>query len=224
MGAMKSAAAPNPLVAEVAARLGVSAQRIELAFAAAERLSDDELKLLENLLELEGTLGEERRRALCRGWAEAVDWCRSDYQDDPFDFDEPLEIRDGVTAMVWADAAGRSNRAAILRDSVAAAEVGRRTGRSRQAIEKQRRAGRLVALRVGRQWRYPLWQFDPDAPGGTLAGLAEVLGRLHLSSAGAALWLTSPQPGLEGLSPVRLLQRRETARVIRLAEQHGYLP
>ena len=51
-------------------------------------------------------------------------------------------------------------------------EAGHLLGVTRQAVDKQRRAGRLLAVNVGRRWRYPAWQF---ANGSVVAGIPETL-------------------------------------------------
>ena len=49
-------------------------------------------------------------------------------------------------------------------------------GITQQAVDKRRRAGKLLAVPVGRGYRYPAWQFDERGRGGGLPGLEEVLG------------------------------------------------
>ncbi|HET9225797.1 MAG TPA: hypothetical protein VFR31_03970 [Thermoanaerobaculia bacterium] len=87
-----------------------------------------------------------------------------------------------------------------------------------------RRAGRLLALRVGSQWRYPQWQFDPDAPGGVVPGLEEILQQLSLSPTGAAFWLLQPSERLGRRPPIELLRRRRPGPVLQLAREQSYLP
>ena len=67
------------------------------------------------------------------------------------------------------------------------------------------------------------WQFDADAPGGAVPGLAEVLPLLALSPTGAAFWLSQPRPELDGRSPVELLHQRQPDVVLKLAKQHGLM-
>jgi hypothetical protein len=76
---------------------------------------------------------------------------------------------------------------------------------------------------VSNQWRYPRWQFDVDAPGGVVPGLAEVLPLLGLSPTGAAFWLSQPHSELGGKAPVALLHRRRPAPVLELAKEHGLM-
>ncbi len=211
-------------IAEAAARYDVPHRRLQQALWVVEHLIPEELALLDELSHLQ-ELDPDRRRSLARGLRGAVEEYRARPAADPFaEVDEPLSEEEAVAAVLWADLEAEEQRARLLRESVSAAEAGRLTGRSRQAVERQRRDGRLLALRVGRQWRYPAWQFDADGPGGLVPGLPEVVARLFLSPAGAAAWLTAPRPELDGDTPLRRLERRDTEPVLRLAEQLGHLP
>lgn len=208
---------------EVALRLGVSRSRVAVALAAAEQLDEEAFDLVEKLLEIDPALESAKRRALCQGWVDAASWCSGEYEDPLAELDEPMEVREAAAAMVWAETEAHSNRSGVLRESIGVAQAARLTGRSRQAIEKQRRAGRLLALRVGRQWRYPAWQFDPDGTGSVLAGLPEVIEALAMSPVAAAVWLTTPRSELEGDPPIRRLLSGGSEPVLRLARQHGRL-
>lgn len=218
---------PDPevsFVAEAAARYDVPRRRLQQALWVVEHLIPEELDLLDELSHLR-ELDPERRRSLARGLRGAVKDYRARPAADPFaEVDEPLGEEQAVAAVLWADLEADENRARLLRESVSAAEAGRLTGRSRQAVERQRRDGRILALRVGRQWRYPAWQFDADGPGGLVPCLSEVVASLFRSPAGAAAWLTTPRPELDGDTPLRRLERRDAEPVLRLAEQLGHLP
>ena len=67
------------------------------------------------------------------------------------------------------------HREALLKRAdgvLSAAEVGHLLQLTRQAVDKRRRTGALLALRQGSGWRYPRCQFtDAD----TVPGLAEVV-------------------------------------------------
>ena len=57
--------------------------------------------------------------------------------------------------------------------TLSAEKVGGVLSISRQAVEKRRQAGKLLALTIGRHgYRYPVWQFNKN---GTLLGLEQVL-------------------------------------------------
>ncbi len=211
-------------IGEAAARYDVPHRRLQQALWVVQHLIPEELELLDVLSHLEG-LEPERRRSLARGLRGAVEEYGSRPRADPLaDVDQPLDEEQAMAAVLWADLETAENRARLLRESVSAAEAGRLSGRSRQAVERQRHNGRVLALRVGRQWRYPAWQFDVDGPGGLVPALSEVVARLFRSPAGAAAWLTAPRPELAGDTPLRRLERRDAEPVLRLAEQLGHLP
>ncbi len=79
-------------------------------------------------------------------------------------------------------------------------------GISRQAVDKRRRAGQLLAMRVGADWRYPAIQVDRD---GTVSdGLAMVLRHMADSGPWSILdFLITPDDVLEGLTPLEALRR-----------------
>ncbi len=211
-------------IGEAAARYDVLRRRLQQAMWVVAHLIPEELALLDELSHLQ-ELDPERRRSLARGLRGAVEEYRARPESDPLaEVDEPLGEEQAVAAVLWADLEVEENRARLLRESVGAAEAGRLTGRSRQAVERQRRDGRILALRAGRQWRYPAWQFDTDGPGGLVPSLSEVVTRLFHSPAGAAAWLTAPRPELGGDTPLSRLVRRDAEPVLRLAEQLGHLP
>ena len=125
--------------------------------------------------------------------------------------------------MALAEAQATEARLALLRDCLSADDAARLTRRSRQALERLRRLGRVLALREGNQWRYPRWQFDPDAPGGVLPGLAETLEELRLSPVGAAFWLNRRVERLRG-TPIQLLRARRVEPVVAAAREQGERP
>jgi hypothetical protein len=132
--------------------------------------------------------------------------------------DDPMNKAEAAEALSAAEIEAQTLRQALLRDCISASEAAQTTGRSRQALERLRRANRLIALRTGRQWRYPRWQFDPDAPGGILPGLGQVISDLQLSPAGAAWWLLQPSKQLNGAKPLELLRRHQPAPVVELGQ------
>jgi hypothetical protein len=222
-------ASPDPppgVVREVAARYGIPPRRMEVLIRAAQRFSPAEIHLVEELLDLaDRGVSAERRTALSRGVAKALEATAEAAALDPLAaIDEPLDAAGAAESVARAELDAQRNREAILHDSISVGEAARRTGRSRQALERLRRADRLLALRVGAQWRYPRWQFEPDAPGGVLPGLDEVLRHLALSPAGAALWFLTPQEQLGGAVPAELLRRRRKEPVVERAREQAWMP
>jgi hypothetical protein len=50
-----------------------------------------------------------------------------------------------------------------------------------QAVDKRRKAEKLLALSTGRHgYRYPVWQFDEHSQGGTIPGFEEVMGSFEV--------------------------------------------
>ena len=106
-----------------------------------------------------------KRSSLSRGIVSAIKAVQR-AESDPFaEVDDPMSTSEAVEALLEAEGEIQSNREILLKDSVSSAEAATLIGRSRQSVERLRRDGRFLALRVGSQWRYPRWQFEPDAPG-----------------------------------------------------------
>lgn len=211
---------------EAAMRSGMSQRRLEIAVHAAQVLSRSEFEVVEELLALTTAgISTERRTAFCQGLVRALESLLQDAEsEDPLaGVDQPLEPLEALETLCHATEESRSVREQLLRDSISVAEAAELTGRSRQVLERQRRSGRLLALRRRNQWRYPRWQFDPDASGGVVSGLTEVLESLGLSPVGTAYWLSQPREELGGKSPIVLLHQRRTEPVLALAREHGQM-
>jgi hypothetical protein len=101
------------------------------------------------------------------------------------------------------------------------AEVAKLLGITRQAVDKRRAKGSLLALKKGSDWRYPRCQFvDAD----TVPGLAEAIRGMASSGPWVTLdFLLAPDTALGGLSPLEALTKHRTADVLRLvrAEADG---
>lgn len=210
---------------EAAIHLGISQERLKTAVNASQSLSKDELEVIAALLEFVRTgASMKQRTALSRGIVSAIKTVQGAAHDPLAEVDEPMHAREAVAEVALAETEAQTHRETLLKDCISAAAAAALTGRSRQSIERLRRADRLMALRLGNQWLYPRWQFEPDAPGGVLPGLEDVLRHLHLSSAGAAFWLLQPSERLGGAPPIQLLRRHHPEPVIQLAREHSYMP
>lgn len=84
-------------------------------------------------------------------------------------------------------------------------EVAKHLGLTRQAVDKRRRANKLIGLGLGRHgYLYPSWQFSKN---GTLPGLKDVLGELRKHDPWAqVIFMLSPNDRLDGTSPFRALR------------------
>jgi hypothetical protein len=99
-------------------------------------------------------------------------------------------------------------------------EFGRALGVTRQAIDKRRKAGQLLALEVPKRgFLYPAWQLTVA---GLLPGLAEVLAALPADSPWArARFFLAGNDRCRGKRPLDLLRKGEVAPVLRAAQMFG---
>jgi|ERR1051326_7136538 hypothetical protein len=93
-------------------------------------------------------------------------------------------------------------------------------GISRQAVEKRRSVGNLLALTTGRHgYRYPAWQFTKS---GVLPGLEDVLKALMAHDPWMqAAFFVGNNPRLNGKSPLEMLQAGQLNEVLKAAEAYG---
>lgn len=101
-----------------------------------------------------------------------------------------------------------------------AEQVAKHLRMTRQAVDKRRRAGRLVAFSAGRRgYLYPVWQFGAD---GTLPGLEQALAQLAVRDPWmqAAFFLSS-DPRLSDRSPLEMLREGKVEAVCRAARGYG---
>ena len=113
------------------------------------------------------------------------------------------------------------SRHAFLDGAVSASEAARLLRVSRQTVYERARKGTLLAVEAGGARRFPAWQFDPEGPGGVVAGMPDVLRALPASSFAKALWLTRPSPTFEGRTPLETLKAGERERVLEAAAAVG---
>lgn len=101
-----------------------------------------------------------------------------------------------------------------------ATAVAKLLGISRQAVNKRRRAGTLLAFPLGRRgFAYPLWQFEDGA---AVAGLEEVLRELS----GEDPWMQARfflhhHPHLDGERPLDALRHGRREEVVTAARSYG---
>jgi hypothetical protein len=214
---------PAPLrhkksLAELSARFDVPPAALEVAVAAAQELPADVVKDMSRWIAVLAGLETEERRHYATSIATALEAVG---KSDPLEeTDAPLALREHLQAEQDVQA----SRGVVLRESLSADDAAAQSGRSRQNLEALRRNGQAIALRVGNQWRYPAWQFDPDCVGGIVRGIGQVVAGLRMSPAGAALWLIQPSPLLGGARPIALLRKGLVSRVVQVAEELGHAP
>lgn len=97
---------------------------------------------------------------------------------------------------------------------LSAEEAGQALGITRQAVDKRRRSGSMLAVREGSDWRYPACQFGE---GEVLAGIADVVRGFASAGPWATLdFLLAPDTVLGGRSPLDMLRAGEPEAVLRL--------
>jgi hypothetical protein len=90
-----------------------------------------------------------------------------------------------------------------------------RIGVTPQAVSERLKAGKLVGLRRGREWRFPAWQFAED---GTLPALGELIEAYPGTPLALSTWAVTPSVDLNGRTPAQALARRGgPERVLELA-------
>jgi hypothetical protein len=124
-----------------------------------------------------------------------------------------------IDPLVPAIARGVEHRQA-LRDAaggmLSASEVGSFLSISRQAVDKRRRAGQLLAIREGSDWSYPACQFD-QRTGVVLTGIADVVRGLEGQGPWVVLdFLLTADDVLDGRTPIEALRAGDTESVKRL--------
>jgi hypothetical protein len=103
--------------------------------------------------------------------------------------------------------------------TLSAEDSGRLLGISRQAVDKRRRAGTLLAVRKGSDWRYPACQFDESD---VAAGIADVIRAYALAGPWVALdFLLAPDSALGGRSALEALKSGDRDAVLRLLHREA---
>lgn len=106
--------------------------------------------------------------------------------------------------------------------TVSSGQAAELLGITPQAVDKRRRAGKLLALPVGRAYLYPVWQFDERGRGGVLAGLEGVLSGMGIEDAWMRASFFLRQNGRLGdKRPLDALRDGETEAVERAARAYG---
>lgn len=127
-----------------------------------------------------------------------------------------------------AYARGAEQKAQLLKDcggTLSVNEVATLLGVSRQAVDKRRREGKLIALPKGADFVYPAAQFDDGA---VVAGLPQLLAQLESASWVALQFLMAASKQLNGRSPLHVLksgaehERRTLLRMARIQASDGF--
>lgn len=125
------------------------------------------------------------------------------------------------TEQVRLQERGRAQLERLLEErggTLSAREVALLGGRSVAIVHQRRKRGELLAVRRGRGYRFPAWQFEE---GGTIPGLGAVLLACALPPLQQMQFLLSPHPSLAGIPPLVALLDGESETVQQLARRAG---
>jgi hypothetical protein len=90
---------------------------------------------------------------------------------------------------------------------------------SEQLVEERHKAGEIIAVRAGEDYRYPACQFEPD---GIVPGLSEALAAMPMRPEWMRLeWLLVPDDALDGISPLEALNAGRIEDVMDIARGQG---
>jgi hypothetical protein len=117
---------------------------------------------------------------------------------------------------------GRQAMARLLKaegGTLSAADIAARLNVSTEEVDARRRAGRLVAVEVEGDWRYPAWQIANQA---MLPGIEEILPLLHEHSPwDHMIFFLNPNVYVGGVPPLVALREGRLEEVRRAAQAHG---
>jgi excisionase family DNA binding protein len=110
-----------------------------------------------------------------------------------------------------------AQRQQLAANSITRDDAAELLGISAQSVTDKLAAGKLVGIKVGREWRLPAWQFDPDMPDSVLPDLNIVQTVFPGGPVSLSQWILRPQPEFDGRTPREELIRHGSAGVIELA-------
>ena len=133
---------------------------------------------------------------------------------------EALRQRDPLMPAKLRGLRRREQILAVDGPALTGEEAASALGITRQGVDKRRRAGRLLAVTVGRRgYLYPAWQFTS---GGVLLGLEEVLAALRDHDSWMQLiFVVNPNTAPGGKTPLAELREGDLAGVLRAAPTYG---
>jgi hypothetical protein len=101
----------------------------------------------------------------------------------------------------------------ISRDDTAAL-----LGITAQSVTAKLASRKLVGIKVGREWRLPTWQFDPDVPTGVLSDLDALQAVFPGGPVSLSRWMLKAQPEFDGRNPREEMIVHGSTPVIELAQ------
>ena len=141
----------------------------------------------------------------------------------PDDLDERFwgAAPDSVTAVtaVLADLSDQfARRQQLAADGISRDATAELLGITAQSVTAKLAARKLVGIKLGREWRLPTWQFDPDVPTGVLPDLDTLQAVFPGGPVSLSQWMLRAQPEFDGRSAREEMIVHGSTPVIELAQ------
>ncbi len=123
------------------------------------------------------------------------------------------------TARLGAQTAGTDLviRRRLVTRALSVAQAAQRLSMSVQRVLQLIAEGHLLALKEGRHWRLPAWQFDARTTKGYLPALRELSRLVSGGVLSLSEWIARPCADLGGITPRAALAAGQTREVLRAA-------
>jgi hypothetical protein len=128
---------------------------------------------------------------------------------------------DSVTAVkaVLADLSEQFvQRRQLAENGISRDDTGALLGITAQSVTAKLVSRKLVGIKVGREWRLPTWQFDPDVPTGVLPDLDVLQAVFPGGPVSLSRWMLKTQPEFDGRNPREEMIVHGSTPVIELAQ------
>jgi excisionase family DNA binding protein len=109
----------------------------------------------------------------------------------------------------------------ILRHSYSTQEAATRLGVTPQAVRKKAESKKLLGIKMGRDYRFPDWQFSSKTASGIIGRLEKVLAKNILDPLELGSWFVRKSDALEGMTPFEALDAGNVDDVVAAAEAAG---
>jgi hypothetical protein len=141
----------------------------------------------------------------------------------PDDLDERFwgAAPDSVTAVtaVLADLSDQfAQRHQLAADGISRDATAGLLGITAQSVTAKLAARKLVGIKLGREWRLPTWQFDPDVPTGVLPDLDSLQAVFPGGPVSLSQWMLRAQPEFDGRNAREEMIVHGSTPVIELAQ------
>lgn len=163
---------------------------------------------------IEARLGEEGAERVLRSALAVIESSPDGGRHDAITGMPSVSHDEAARAAAAVTARSQMTRDALLDGAVGTTEAAERLHLTRQGVVERIKRGDLLALRAGKRYRLPPWQFDARSEDGIVAGLPQVLHVLTVSPLAKASWLTRPSPYLDGETPLTALAHGDMVTVV----------